>query len=395
MDLNPNLDRVVSDPIRGWIKIDKELGARHMFTIGIPDPMPSEALQVYADAANKAELSGNVSYPPVTGIEALRKSIVKLENNFGVDLTEEDADRILITVGGSMGMYFCSNLFRPGTDVIVNLPCWGTIFNIMRGNGLNCIPAQLFEDGKFIEENASAALTENTQAAYINIPSNPVSKILPRTAISDFASWAVSNKLQIISDSPYKYLVYDRKKKYVSPLNLSDDINRATIKVSSFSKIIKPDLRLGFLRLSPDVLENPSAKNIVFYFRNLSAGVSGPIQSGTNALLEYDPRLKFLEPVVEGYEEKAKLIQAHMAGIGCQCDVPDAGYYIFSKTPNEEDGQAFVRRMAKEHRIGFVPGSSFGGDMPGFEHLSKYFRIGFGGGWTKEKISDVFEGLKE
>jgi hypothetical protein len=58
------------------------------------------------------------------------------------------------------------------------------------------------------------------------------------------------------------------------------------------------------------------------------------------------------------------------------------------------DGEEFVRKAAAEWKTGFIPGSSFGGSFSGFESLKKRFRVGFGGGWTTEKILQVFQKTK-
>jgi aspartate/methionine/tyrosine aminotransferase len=393
--LSRHLGYITPDPIRHWIAVDREFGAQHMFTIGEPDPIPKEILQVYAQAVYEEELSGKVSYPPVKGEDILRKAIIGMERNFNVAYTDDDFERIHMTVGGSQALQFVFSVFERGSEVIASMPCWGTIFNMMAHSGVKGVPAELFKDGAFIKENAGKALSKKTQAVYINFPTNPSGLVPPEKAVRELAAWAVANDLQIISDAPYKYLIYDTAKTpYVSPLNFNEDAGRKTTEISSFSKVIKPDIRLGYTRLAPDIAEHADAKQLVYFFRNLSAGSSRSTQIGMAAVLKKDPHLSFLKPLVQGYQEKARLLGEYLGRMGCVIpEQPDGGYFLFSKTPDGMDGEAFVREAASKHKLGFIPGSSFGGNFRGFRHLRRYFRAGFGGGWTTDKIKTVFSAL--
>ena len=393
--LTEHLGGIVPDPVRHWIAVDKELGAQNMFTIGEPDAIPREVLEVYAKTVFEEELSGKVSYPPVRGEDVLRKSILDLERNFNVKYKDEDIEQVYVTVGGSQALQFTFSLFKQGTEIIASMPCWGTILNMMAHSGIKGVPAELFKDGKFIEENAEKTLSKKTQAVYVNFPTNPNGVVPPEKAVKDFANWAVSNDLQIISDAPYKYLIYDYDKTpYVSTINFGVDVSRKTTEISSFSKIIKPDIRLGFLRIAPEIIEHKDAKQLMYYFRNLSASVSRSTQVGVSKIIQKDPKLDFLKPLAVKYKEKALLMQQYLEKMGCSLlEKPAGGYFLFPKTPKGMDGEEFVKKTASEKKIGFIPGSSFGGNLKGFDNLKQYFRVGFGGGWTTEKIRQVFDSL--
>ena len=395
LELTDNLAGIVPDPVRYWIAVDKELGAKDMFTIGVPDPIPKEILELYAKSVYEEELTGKVGYTPVKGEEVLKKAIVVTERNFNVNYTDEDVERIYPTVGASQALQFVFSLFKTGSEILTSMPCWGTVFNMMAHSGIKGVPAQLFGNGNFIEENAEKALSDRTQAVYVNFPTNPNGLVLDEKAVKDFTNWALSHKLQIISDAPYKYLIYDYDKTpYVSPLNVSDDAYNNTIEIGSFSKVIKPDIRLGFIRISPKVIEDPKAERLVYFFRNLSASTTRSTQIGISKILEKNPKLSFLRPLVEGYKEKSMLLRGYFEKLGCLLDdEPAGGYFLFPKTPDGMDGEDYVRKMASEKKIGFIPGSGFGGRFKGFEYLGKYFRVGFGGGKTVDQIKEVFDKL--
>lgn len=391
--LTKNLDGIMPDPVRYWVKVAKDAGATNNFTIGVPDPMPKDCLEAYAKAEYEAELKGATGYPPFDGEENLKKAIVSMEANFGAKMTDEDIPRIYVTIGASQALQFVFSLFPAGDEIMVATPCWGTIYNMVAHSGVNGTPAALFEEGRFIEENAKKALSKKTQAVYINFPANPTGEVVLEAELKKMCGWAAAQDLQIICDEPYKYLIFDRNRTpYTSPISFGGDIAPKVNLVSSFSKIVKPDIRLGYIRLSPEILASDDM--VGFYFRNLSAGASHGVQAGAAALVQKDPQLKFLRPIVDGYKAKSELVAKYMTEWGCELPYkPAATYMMFPTTPHGEDGEEFVRKTATEKKTAFIPGSSFGGSLKGFSHLKKHFRIGFGGGMTLGKVEEVLKQL--
>ncbi|MBD3388195.1 MAG: aminotransferase class I/II-fold pyridoxal phosphate-dependent enzyme [Candidatus Altiarchaeales archaeon] len=393
MDLTESLEGIVPDPIRYWVRVCKDAGAVNMFTIGVPDPIPTEVLEVYAKAVYDQEMKGATGYPPFVGEEEFKKSIIDMEGNFGAELADDDVNRMYVTVGASQGLQFIFSIFKPGSEVLVNTPAWGTIHNMIAHSGNVGVPAPLFEEGRFVVENAEKALTEKTQAVYVNFPANPSGELVAESEIKKMCGWAVAENLQIVSDEPYKYTIFDRKKTpYKSPVSFGSDINANVSLLSSFSKIVKPDVRMGFIRVSPSIMA--AHEMVGFYFRNLSAGASRGLQAGLRAMIDGDPKLGFLKSVVEGYRVKSELTQKRLGEWGCEFPYKPAGtYMLFPTTPDGSDAEEWVKKTATEKKCGFIPGTSFGGSYPGFEHLKKHFRMGVGGGLTLEKLETVLDEL--
>jgi len=393
MEVTRNLDGIVPDPVRHWVKVAKEAGAVNNLTIGVPDRMPADMLAAYAKAAYDYEMKGSTGYPPFDGEESLKRAIVSLEGNFGAELTDQDIPSLYVTVGASQALQFVFSLFPSGSELMVATPAWGTIHNMAAHSGVKGFPAALFVNGKFIEENAKKALTKETAAVYVNYPNNPTGETIGEAELRRMCSWAATANLQIITDEPYKYLIFDRKKTpYKSPVSFGGDIAGNVSLVSSFSKIVKPDIRLGFIRLSTRLAS--SHKMVGYYFRNLSAGASAAAQAGVTAILEKDPSVSFLKPIVEGYKRKSDLIAKYMRQWGCELPYkPAATYMMFPTTPDGSDADEWVTKTAYGKKTAFVPGTSFGGTYKGFEHLRKHFRIGFGGGMTEEKARLIMEDI--
>ncbi len=393
MDLTKNLDGIKPDPIRYWVKECKDAGATNMFTIGVPDKIPKDILETFAKAAYDKELEGITGYPPFVGEAGLKEAIIDMEGRFGATLSPTDTDNMYVTIGASQALQFFFSLFQQGSEILVNTPCWGTIFNMVAHSGNKGVPVGLFESGKFVKENADAATTEKTKAVYINYPANPTAEVMGPKELKRMCEWAVSKDLQIVTDEPYKYVIFDNDKTpYESPVSFGQEINENVSLISSFSKIIKPDIRLGFIRVSKIIMD--SHKMVGFFFRNLSAGATRSVQAGVEAVIRQDPSLPFLKDVVAGYEKKSELVQKMLTEWGCELPYKPAGtYMIFPTTHDGSDSEDWVKKIAAERKCGFVPGTSFGGAFDGFGHLRSHFRMGFGAGMEYENLEKVLSDL--
>jgi aspartate aminotransferase len=67
------------------------------------------------------------------------------------------------------------------------------------------------------------------------------------------------------------------------------------------------------------------------------------------------------------YQQKRDILYNHLTGLGFHMVKPGGGFYLFPRSPLEDD-VAFVRK-ALEHNILLVPGSGFG--------AAGYFRIAY------------------
>lgn len=390
VDLNEYLADIKPDPVRSWIATLKSEGAYNMFTIGVPDPIPQEILEVYSNAVRREEMSGKTSYTPITGEEDFKKALIRMERKFNVDLAATDSDLIIPTVGASQALQFVFSLFKQGSEILVQSPGWGTVYNLIAHSGNKGVACEYFENGEFVPENVDDAMGRHTQAAYLNVPSNPAGHMPEGEEIAAFTEYCVEKGLQVISDSPYKYHLYDGR--YYSPINAGGQISDNVILVSSFSKIIKPDIRLGYVRLSPSMRDAKMGKNIASYFRNLGAGTPRAIQMGVKAVIDHDPDLHFLKRIVQGYREKSKVMMEFLIDRGFNFETrPNASYLMFPQTPGLVDGEYYVMEMAKKHGVGFLPGSSFSG---GIEKYHKNIRVGIGGGKTVEEIKEIMEPIQ-
>lgn len=145
-------------------------------------------------------------------------------------------DQVLVGAGatGALGA-IVGALVDPGEQVLLLAPYWPLIAGIVssfRGVPI-AVPTFAGEvDGpdalvRALERHA----TPRTAAVYLNTPSNPAGRVVPRAWLEAVADWARSRELWILSDEVYEDLVY--RGEHVSLRSLAPE---RTVSAHSFSK---------------------------------------------------------------------------------------------------------------------------------------------------------------
>jgi len=178
----------------------------------------------------------------------------------------------------------------------------------------------------------------------------------------------------VVSDEPYKKLVYDG----IYPPNVFKLIDNS-IAVTSHSKDISiPGERIGYIAVNPIAADLQDLMNGLTFCNRIIGFVNAP------ALMQrVVARLQKVCVNVNDYQEKRDLFYNSLTEMGYQMVKPQGAFYLFPKSPIEDD-VAFVREAQKKNIL-IVPGSGFG--TPG------YFRIAYC--VEKKAIENSLQGFRE
>ena len=213
-------------------------------------------------------------------------------------------------------------------------------------------------------EAMAAAVTEKTKVVLINSPNNPTGKVYDEASIKGLAT-LLTNKsakygreIYLVSDEPYSDIVYDGVK---VPSVLAS--YRNSIIDTSYSKNLSlPGERIGYIAVNPQIEQINDVLNGLVLCNRILGFVNAPaIMQRVVALLQG------VQVNVEEYKRKRDLLCDGLASLGYVFDKPEGAFYLFPRTPIEDDVE-FVKALQKR-RILTVPGSGFGG--PG------HFRIAY------------------
>jgi GntR family transcriptional regulator / MocR family aminotransferase len=230
--------------------------APHLFRMGLPalDAFPRKLWARLVAREVRTMSPGRLSYPDPAGDHGLREAIsAYLAISRGVFSTP---DQVFITSGYQGGLSLIGRaLFEPGATVWLEDPGYRLARRGLVAAGAHLVPIPVDDDGMRIEE----AITHAPQARFAVVtPSHQsplgVALSLPRRLA--LLAWAEANSAWVIEDD------YDGEFHYAGrPLPAMKSLDRGDVVLyaGSFSKVLFPGLRLGYLVVPTRLTERLTA----------------------------------------------------------------------------------------------------------------------------------------
>ncbi len=173
--------------------------------------------------------------------DAIKARLKRVENIGGED------DELIVVSGGQQGIELATKcLVNEGDTVIVEQPSFIGATNAFRSYGAHLVGVPVENDGMDLDA-LEAALKENSNVRFIyTIPTfqNPMGVTMSIEKRHRLYEIAKKNGVLILEDNPYGELTFDGTK---MPTIKSMDTDGIVMYSGSFSKILAPGLRLGFL----------------------------------------------------------------------------------------------------------------------------------------------------
>lgn len=180
-----------------------------------------------------AEYPGMHRYAAPQGMPALLDAIVeRVRERTGVPT---ERDNVLVATGatGALGAV-AGAILSPGDEVLLLAPHWPLITGIVQS--FHGVPVDIpffgaADSAETAVDLVRERLTERTVALYLNTPSNPAGRLIPRPWIEALVEWAAREDLWVIADEVYEDYVYAGEHTYTRPL-----APERTFAAHSFSK---------------------------------------------------------------------------------------------------------------------------------------------------------------
>jgi aspartate aminotransferase len=349
------------------------------FSIGNPDLEPPSSLKKALKALADSPIIGMHRYMPNSGYSETRKSIAEyLTEESGLPFEEK---HVVMTVGAAGGLNVTLKaILDEGDEVIVPSPYFMEFKFYIDNCGGEIRLVETNEDFSLNLKEIEKAIGEKTKAILINSPNNPTGVVYDHQSLEKLGellkrkSQQLQKTLYLLTDEAYRRIVYDGIK-----LPITFQYYPHTIRVTSHSKDLSlPGERIGYIAVNPlceEVDELVSA--LVFANRTLGFINAPALMQRLVAHLQRN------SVNVRVYEEKRDLLYNALKGFGYQVVKPQGAFYLFPKTPIEDD-VAFIKELQSK-RILTVPGRGFG--KPG------HFRIAYA--VDNEVIQRSLPGFKE
>lgn len=192
----------------------------------------------------------SLDYGSAKGLRQLREAIAAyIRTARGVRC---EAEQIMIVSGSQQALEICARvLLDPGSSVWMEEPGYRFARNVFRFHGCNIVPVPVDEEGLSVR---AGIMQGNYARAALVTPSHqyPLGMTMSASRRLQLLDWAESSGSWILEDD------YDSEYRYeslpISSLQAMDS-NSRVVYIGTFSKVLFPSLRLGYLVIPPDLVE--------------------------------------------------------------------------------------------------------------------------------------------
>ena len=337
--------------------------------MGNPDfeLLPVGLLQKSAQEYFKTSDPRTLQYGLEAGDGYFRQSLADfLARRYGSNV---DPELLFVTAGASSALdLICSLYTQPGDVIFVEEPTYFLALRIFADHGLEAVPIPMDEDGLVMDVLEQRIAEYHPRFIYtIPVFQNPSGITLSPERRQKLVQLAQREGFLVVADEAYQFLTYSP----VHPPSFADftrDVEQI-ISVNSFSKILAPGLRLGWVQAHRVVFERLSSCGLLESGGGMnpytSALVRGVIDSGaldeniTDLQMEYSRRLNAMDAA----------LKKHLSG--AEYTAPEGGFFFWVKIPGL--AAAELRRKASKFGVDFRQGNLFSSR----NGMQEYLRLGF------------------
>lgn len=333
-----------------------------------PDPslLPIDALQSTLRTALRRDGPAALGYAEPSGWGPLRELISTRLRAHGIAAS---ADEVLITAGAQQAIDLCLRMLtRPGDRVVVEAPTYGMLHPLLRLHGLEVIEVPMRPSGMDLDA-LEASLARASPKLLYTMPSfhNPTGISTAQAHRERLLAACEGRGVPVIEDGFEEELRYFGQA--VLPIK-SVDARGLVLYVGTFSKVMFPGLRIGWIAASPDAIDLLSSmQHAVCLAPNTlaQATLARFCQSG-----EYELHLRRIHRIYR------RRMEALLDGLetflprDVEWTRPSGGYTAWLRLPGRvADEHEWCRRFERAGVL-VAPGRQFFGRPPrgGFARLS-------------------------
>lgn len=215
------------------------------------ETFPAERLAEIAERVIRENRAVALQYGPTRGLPRLCDFVASVCRTRGIDCSAAD---VLMTTGSQQALDLVAHtLLNPGDVVLVELPSYigGTSSFYARSAELAGVAQD--DDGIVPESLAEVAALVKPKLLY-TIPNfqNPSGRLMTQRRRAEVLRVAAEHDFLVIEDDPYGELVYVEEADTLAMKSRDDD--GRVIYLGSFSKVLAPGLRCGWIVANPELL---------------------------------------------------------------------------------------------------------------------------------------------
>lgn len=352
------MNNITGSEIREAIKLTLRPGMIS-FAGGLPAPemFPVEEMKqasiVVMDEAGRTAMQ----YSTTEGFDPLREKIVaRMKEKYGIEATK---DNILITNGSQQGLDFSGRLFlNEGDTVLFESPSYMGAFNAFKAYEpvFKEVPT---DDEGMIPEELDKVLQEDQKENRIKmiyvIPDfqNPTGRTWSLERRKAFLEVVGKYDVVVIEDNPYGELRFEGE---ALPSLKALDTNGQVVFLGSFSKILAPGYRIGWICAERSILQK-----YIFAKQGADLQPSTISQMEISKYIEMYDLDKHVAEVREIYKRRRDLMYDTMKKCfpeGAKFSKPNGGLFMWVELPKGMNAKELLVKCV-EQLVAYIPGGAF------------------------------------
>lgn len=331
-------------------------------SIGAPGPdilckLPSLFAKNTTSRMQEEEKFGALfQYGPEQGTLSFRQNLAHFLSSQYKDAV--DSDELVMTTGATSGLSLTASILLDRQAVVfVENPTYFISLNILNFDlGIKVVPIDLNDDGIDCDVLEAALVKYRNKEVekggrfscmFYTIPTfhNPTGICYSKSVCKRLLDLATRHRMLILCDDVYNLLTYAEKPEFSRLKSLDTSGRSVVISNGTFSKILSPGIRLGWLEVPKWLIPRFTSCGFL-----LSGGATNNLTSGVvSNLIKCGDMLTNLLQLRATYRDRMKCVYEYLSDnlpAGWTIGHPEGGYFLWVKTATNVDN--FVKELEKE-----------------------------------------------
>lgn len=320
-----------------------------------PEAFPTERIAELSDELLRNDPILALQYSITEGYGPLREYLKDWMTEKGC--FHKEFDDLIITSGGQQANELsCKVLLNEGDTLLCESPSFIGSLNAFRSYNVNLKGIEMEDDGINLEQLEAVLKTDKNVRVLYLIPNfqNPTGRTMSLAKRKAVYELACKYDFIILEDDPYGELRFAGEN---IPTIKSLDTEGRVIYSSTFSKLISPGFRTGFVSAPAPVIQKiVVCKQVADVHSNIWAQV---ISHRFMTSINREEHFNKLRGI---YREKAELMCSYIDnGFSKKISYirPEGGLFIWCTLPDNCNMEEFCKKAVRDYKIAIVPGNSF------------------------------------
>lgn len=342
-----------------------------------------EVKEIFAEAT-EADWRVMLQYGGTRGYQPLREELSKWMKGHGINV--DPYKELMVTTGSQEALDLMARIFLdPGDVIIVGSPTYLSALTAFQTSSPDIREAKLDKDGMIpeeLEKTIKQVISEGKMVKFVYIiPSfqNPMSSMMTMERRKKIIELANKYDFLILEDNPYGYISFEGP--MPTPLKGLDTEGRV-IYTSTFSKIVSPGMRIGWLAANSEfIMKMAEAKGSTIISNAL------PSQYAAAKLFERGDVDKQIEKMKKVYVKKRDVMLEAMDTYfprEAKWNSPKGGLFLWVELPESVNSTELLME-AVNRGVAYIPGSNFY-----TTETHNHIRLNY----SHPSIDDIVEGIK-